>query len=94
MHNPAEFRQDALDLESARINSQEQVLQDKADGLAKVIDERTISKLAAELRPQLEELNIYDVRAAPRIARFLVTHYRIDKKEELRENAIRAFAGE
>lgn len=94
MHNPAEFRQDALDLESAKINMQEQMLQDRADGLARVLDERAISKLAAELRPQLEDLNIHDVRVAPRIARFLVTHYRLDKKEELRENAIRAGLGE
>lgn len=56
--------QDTLQLESDNMRGKEEVL-----------EERTVSKLAAELRPMLEEMEIYDVRVAPRLARFLRKTY-------------------
>lgn len=47
----------------------------KDKGYRDALEERQISKLAAELRPVLEEWGIFDVRVPPRLARYLRAHY-------------------
>ena len=44
-------------------------------GHAAAREERDISKLAGELRPYLEEIGVFDVRVAPKLARYLFANY-------------------